>query len=239
MTTPSIKNDIAPQDRTDFDMAPDQGAAIYANRRADGSLDTNVAWSGCFSTEERQEIASKLVKMVEHAEDLNAAADKAEANGQPELAANLRAEANEVMKQANSVKSAAEQTSTHLGKSVYEIEMQTQVLIDKFDPSAGENLLALVEGGESTSEYNEVCDSSDGASADEYNVSDDELLRKMEADPEAFYRGLGDLSSEDRNAIMMRLNQIIQTNNQIFSAISNMQKAQHDTQKAVLANLRV
>ncbi len=81
---------------------------------------------------------------------------------------------------------------------------------------------------------------SDSCEASEYSkMTPDKLLRKMESDPEGFYRSLGDLPSEERNVIMMRLNQEIQTNNQIFSAISNMQKALHDTQKAVLANLRV
>ncbi len=89
----------------------------------------------------------------------------------------------------------------------------------------------------STGESGEVSD------ADQYAtdlMSDpDQLVREFESDPEAFFAKVGDMSSEVRQGLMMKLQGEIQEDNQLFGMLTNFMKAMHDTEKAIIANLRV
>lgn len=67
----------------------------------------------------------------------------------------------------------------------------------------------------------------------------DSAVALFENDPEAFFQKMSELPSEERGQWLMMIQQEIQQTNQLISALTNFQKAQHDTQKAVLANIRV
>ena len=73
----------------------------------------------------------------------------------------------------------------------------------------------------------------------QFQQSPKELAAWFESDPEGFFEELGKLNSEDRGAILMLVQGQIQQTNQIFSMLTNFQSAMHDTQKAMISNLRV
>lgn len=65
------------------------------------------------------------------------------------------------------------------------------------------------------------------------------MLAEFEKDPKAFFQKLQGVDSDERAAIVMTVQTELQKNNQLMSTITNFQKAQHDTQKAVISNIRV
>ncbi len=67
----------------------------------------------------------------------------------------------------------------------------------------------------------------------------EDLANWASADPQAFYGAMRDLSPEDRQMTMMMMNQYLQDMNQMFSMMSNLSKAMHDTAKALISNMRV
>ncbi len=77
------------------------------------------------------------------------------------------------------------------------------------------------------------------ASGNLTSMTPEELANAYQADPEGFFEQLRGLPSEDRNMIMMMMQQHIQEENRLFSLMTNMQSAMHDTEKALISNLRV
>lgn len=79
----------------------------------------------------------------------------------------------------------------------------------------------------------------DAAGKDILDMTPDEWVAAFEDDPKAFFDQMKDLSSEERAAILTTVQNEIQETNQLFSMLSNIQSAMHDTQKAMISNLRV
>lgn len=78
------------------------------------------------------------------------------------------------------------------------------------------------------------------APAFEEMMSDpDALLDLYNDSPEAFTKFYKDLSADDKQMLMTRLNQEMQQSNQMYSLISNLLQASHQTARAVIQNLRV
>jgi hypothetical protein len=67
----------------------------------------------------------------------------------------------------------------------------------------------------------------------------DQAVESFERDPKAFFETLKTMDSEERGQVMTMVQNRIQANNRLMSMLTNFQKAQHDTQKAVISNLRV
>lgn len=248
MTTVNANTDIDSKDLTSYDEKEARGAALYVNERVDGSIDTNVAWSPLLTKAERHQLGKVLLDLETKAQELDAAAKTAEENGQPNLAKNLRDEAKSIRKTAQGIKDASESFVPHhngsggvfvkLVKAKVDFKTADKLIARVSDHSVSDEIDSDAKAsGESTKSDSNT--KANALSSSYLSMEDDDLLREMESDPKAFYNSLADMDSKDRQAITLRLNQIIQSNNQTFSAISNMLKAQHDTQKAILANLRV
>jgi hypothetical protein len=89
----------------------------------------------------------------------------------------------------------------------------------------------------------------DGAKSDEDIANDRgaELLNEgggairdaMKSDPEGFAKMLTDMDPSLAGAMMNEMQNHMQAINRAWSSISNMEKAEHDTQKAIISNLRV
>ena len=79
------------------------------------------------------------------------------------------------------------------------------------------------------------------ARADLGAISDDPaaMVRLMERDPQAFAEHYRGLDPEDRQLLTMQLQHETQQTNQLFNLLSNLQQAQHQTARAIAANLRV
>lgn len=81
------------------------------------------------------------------------------------------------------------------------------------------------------------------SSGDDFkSVSDmdpQKMLDLMSTNPEKFMEELSSLRPEDRAAFMQTIQTQLQQINQLFSTMSNFAKSQHDTNKAVINNLRV
>ncbi len=67
----------------------------------------------------------------------------------------------------------------------------------------------------------------------------EELVDLLATDPQAFMDELSDLSPEDRNAMMMTVQTQLQQINQMFQMASQFSQAMHQTQTAVIQNMRV
>lgn len=74
---------------------------------------------------------------------------------------------------------------------------------------------------------------------DEMMSDPDALLDMYNDSPEAFTEFYKGLSSDDKQMLMTRLNQEMQQSNQMYSLISNLLQASHQTARAVIQNLRV
>lgn len=91
---------------------------------------------------------------------------------------------------------------------------------------------------DSAGEAGEV-DSADGASADGADHSTDELVDALQNDPDAFQDMMADMDAEDRQTAMMAVQNQLQQINQTFQMMSQFSQAMHDTQKAIIQNMRV
>lgn len=67
----------------------------------------------------------------------------------------------------------------------------------------------------------------------------DKLMDLMRTDPDKFMAEMEKLGPEKSGSMMMLINQKLQESNQMFSMMSNMSKAEHDTAKAIISNMRV
>ncbi|MFU8804809.1 MAG: hypothetical protein ACNA8W_13425 [Bradymonadaceae bacterium] len=70
-------------------------------------------------------------------------------------------------------------------------------------------------------------------------MTPDQLVNTMEKDQSAFYAELKNMGVEDRQLVMQQVQNHLQQINQMFSMLSQMSQAMHDTAKAVISNLRV
>lgn len=70
-------------------------------------------------------------------------------------------------------------------------------------------------------------------------LSNSEALALWRNDPDAFSSYFKDLSAEDRQLATMSLQDEMQAQNQIFSLISNLTQAEHQTGRALVGNIRV
>lgn len=67
----------------------------------------------------------------------------------------------------------------------------------------------------------------------------DAMVNLMSTDPQAVMEQLQSMPIEERGAYMQMLQTQLQQLNQLFSAMSNFSKSEHDTSKAMINNLRV
>lgn len=65
------------------------------------------------------------------------------------------------------------------------------------------------------------------------------MFALWEQDPAEFAELYRDLDSEDRQQVTMRLQGLLQSEHQLFTLMSNLQQTQHDTNRALMANIRV
>lgn len=70
-------------------------------------------------------------------------------------------------------------------------------------------------------------------------LSSGEALSLWRGDPEGFAEYFKGLSAEDRQLATMSLQDEMQSQNQIFSLISNLTQAEHQTGRALVGNIRV
>jgi hypothetical protein len=70
-------------------------------------------------------------------------------------------------------------------------------------------------------------------------MTPEELVNQMDKDPKAFYSELRNMGGQDRADVMQQVQTHLQQMNQLFSMMSQMSQAMHDTTKAVISNLRV
>ena len=84
-------------------------------------------------------------------------------------------------------------------------------------------------------------DSGGGAvdSADFNGTSTQEMVDLLQNDPDAFREEMGDLDAEERQDLMLTVQQELQQMNQMFQMMSQFSQAMHDTQSAVIQNMRV
>jgi hypothetical protein len=113
----------------------------------------------------------------------------------------------------------------------------------KIDPSVAGALSGVNESAEDgTGGVDAAGGGEGGADLEEANVdgaSAEELVNMLSTDPDAFMEEMQNLDPEERGATMMMVQQQLQQINQMFSMMSQFSQSIHDTQKAVIQNLRV
>lgn len=93
------------------------------------------------------------------------------------------------------------------------------------------------ETGAETSSTDGSSESTGGVGDLDHSIED--LVNLMSNDPDAFYDEIGDLDPEQQNLVMTQVQQQLQEINQMFQMISQFQQVMHDTQSAVIQNMRV
>lgn len=195
----------------------------------------------------RGQIESQMSPVKAHLENLKSAWKDAKAAGDNELAKEIAAEVRTVNHALNAVGYEVA-SSGNLDPNSF-VGHVTKSLTD-LDMSVGRDLMSRVGSG--AEEAAETLDNATGASssagatsteadswAGELMKDPDRLVREFESDPEAFFAKVGDLSSHVQKGLMMKLQGEIQEDNQLFSMLTNFMKAMHDTEKAIISNLRV
>lgn len=82
--------------------------------------------------------------------------------------------------------------------------------------------------------------SSEGVGATEVDGrSVGEMTNLMSNDPDSFMAEMQDMDPEDRNEMMILVQQQLQEMNQMFQMMTQFQQVMHDTQKAAIQNMRV
>ena len=66
-----------------------------------------------------------------------------------------------------------------------------------------------------------------------------EMVDLLQNDPDAFQEAMSDLDADERQGMMMAIQNELQQINQLFSMMTQFSQAMHDTSKAVIQNLRV
>lgn len=128
--------------------------------------------------------------------------------------------------------------------TIGEIKNPKQEAADAIHAAAAELRSKNAEGTESTGNTGGADGASDAEAADKRGA---ELLGKgggairdaMKSDPEGFAKMLTDMDPSLAGAMMNEMQNHMQAINRAWSSISNMEKAEHDTQKAIISNLRV
>ncbi len=230
-------------------------------RYSDGSLEHNVDLSDF--DPERRKVADKLVnEAIANVEKAGEELQEARASGDEELIESKRRKLAEAQETFTEVKWELETREVDLGTANALIQfgpvgllaseaLRSGKLDDRLEDAAedlgtsigevskevsgggsGEDAAAdgtseASEGDDPTSAYARIFDDIDGA------------IERFETDPKAFFDELKKMTPDERNEVMMMIQNQIQANNRLMSMLTNFQQAQHDTNKAVIANLRV
>ena len=251
--------DIAFNDRTDFDMSPQKGATPYVNVRADGSVDTNNKWT--IPQKDIDKLLPTYKDVVAQQDGLKDALGRAKAAGQENVAANIQSQLDKLDQGLAKLKTAAEspppmnsvmtaQVHTELKSTVAEIansgvsglaapkEMTAPGLMATTLEPTPENIYLAATGAETkTSKMNE--DQVKDFAARVATMEPKDLATEFGNDPKGMWDKISQLPKEDRQFALMQLQQGVQENNQLFSTLTNFMKAMHDTEKAIVSNLRV
>jgi len=246
--------DIAANDRLDYDMGPQKGAAPYVNVRVDGSVDTNNKWTI------PQKNINKLLPIYEDVvalrDELEDALGRAKAAGQDNLAGSIQSQLDKLEKGLAKLKAAAEsppplsvlyteQAATELKASVSEISKSgvaemappATVMTTLLEPTPKNVYLATTGTDAKPAKMD---DDQKAAFAEHVSTMQPiDLVKEFAADPKGMWDKLAQLPQDQRQFALMQLQAGTQENNQLFSTLTNFMKAMHDTEKAIVSNLRV
>ncbi len=101
------------------------------------------------------------------------------------------------------------------------------------------------ESSEGTSGSEQTSDSGDSGSSEGVGATEvdgrsvEEMTNMMSNDPDAFMAEMQDMDSDDRNDMMILIQQQLQEMNQMFQMMTQFQQVMHDTQTAAIQNMRV
>ncbi len=196
----------------------------------------------------RHEIGNEMAPLKDHMNKLKSAWEDAKATGNEALAKQLATEIRDVNQALNQV---GREVASAGNLSPNDFVSQVTSPLKDIDLSVGRDLMAKVgkDSQGAAESLNAVTGADTAAAAQSTQEAEswaagllenpDQLVREFESNPEAFFAKVGDLSSEMRQGLMMKLQGEIQEDNQLFGMLTNFMKAMHDTEKAIIANLRV
>lgn len=257
--------DISREEMSSNQMIIHRGGSADARQKVDGSIETNIWHQEGVSDKVRSKIDGKMFEYKSTVDELRQQADYARANGQPNLADELEFQADTLQKAMDDLKVKYEEfnfddplrRSMHaslLNVALHEIDTSNMADIRAIQENAGvdaaNNLTPMMvapdpkpvmgyimaDGDKSVSE---MTDDEKGAWVAERLSDPEQLVSDFETNPKEFFADLGHLDSNDRQSIIMTLQTKIQSDNQLYSTLTNFIKAMHDTEKAAISNLRV
>ena len=253
MKVNNTTGDIAAEDAVGYDRAAEKGAAPYVNVRSDGSVDTNFAWNIPQSEIDKLLPALKDAAMLR--DDLMAQIQAAKDGGQPNLAASLEGQLAKLDGALAKLKAGVESSDSfqvmvrdsttivaqQLGKTlsnvVASLRENDQSGLLNVPAESAKDLSAATGTSEAVGKMSDT----ELSAFTEHVVTSDagEIAKEFGADPKGMWDKLSQLTPDDRQFALMKLQQGVQENNQLFSMLTNFMKATHDTEKAIVSNLRV
>jgi hypothetical protein len=246
--------DIAANDRLDYDMGPQKGAAPYVNVRVDGSVDTNNKWR--IPQNEINQLIPTYKDVVALRDGLEDALGRAKAAGQENLAGSIQSQIDKLENGLAKLKAASESpppmssfatASAHKDLKAMMSEISKSGVAEMAPPEPGvvmemdapvQEVYLAATGTETTSTKMNDTEKTDFA-AHVATVDAKDFATEFGNDPKGTWDKITQLPKEDRQLAMMQLQSGIQENNQLFSTLTNFMKAMHDTEKAIVSNLRV
>lgn len=246
--------DIAANDRLDYDMGPQKGAAPYVNVRVDGSVDTNNKWT--IPQNEINKLIPTYKDVVALRDGLEDALSRAKGGGQENLAGSIQAQLDKLENGLAKLKAASESPPPLNSIATQKMQAELKAAISEISKS-GVAEMAPPEPGvvmEMDAPVQEVYLAATGTETKSTKMNDTEktdfaahvgttepkdLAAEFGADPKGMWDKISQLPPEDRQFALMQLQAGMQENNQLFSTLTNFMKAMHDTEKAIVSNLRV
>lgn len=258
--------DISREEMSSHRISKTKGGQVEVRQKLDGKIESNIVYGENFPKNVRETIDAKMLKFQGVLDDVRQQAAQARANGQPNLAAELEHQADRLQTVMNEMKIGIEKANltgdqfkdggklAQMSVSISNIESNTIADIREIQKNVGvdaaNNLTPMMvapdpepimgytmaDGDKSVSE---MTDDEKGAWVAERLSDPEQLVSDFETNPKEFFADLGHLDSNDRQSIIMTLQTKIQSDNQLYSTLTNFIKAMHDTEKAAISNLRV
>lgn len=254
VTGPTGGQYIPPEDMVGYDHKAEKGAASYINVREDGSLDTNFSWR--ISQKYIDKCIPVLTECVEFRESLESQLQEAKAAGKTDLANTIQGQINTLDSAVQTLKNAVEvrspkENTTAMAMGALNSLTNTLALLKGADQSA--LLSTPVESGAVTKPL-DVATGTTPSGAEKVDMSEGEvkdfgdhvmtapasdLAKEFAANPQGTWDKISQLPDDQKKFALQQLQAGMQENNQMFTMFTNFLKAMHDTDKAIIANLRV
>ena len=205
-----------------------------------GTLSTNVDIPGV-SEAKTDEVFRPIIDLKMKLQD---ALDTAKANGDTDAVADITSQMQELNTLANDIKTSIEENASTLGMGDPLIANHVLSTIAAKVATGVANFAANEVGSSASNELEVIVGGQAMANGTLLNttpaLNDGQAWSELaNTNPEEFQRQLSELSESEQLQVQQSIQTNLQQMNRMFSMMTAISQAQHDTQKAIISNFRV